>query len=605
MFGALLLERSKMHVRTSPAIAPVRSCTWMLLTMLALSAAEAQAAEGSYRVITVTAANETVTLTGNDLTADQVVRIARDGAKLVLSPAAKKRAALTHGLMLQAAAEGVPVYLFNRGAGSNRERVTFSGDPLSAENRPKLEAQTLAQFQRGAGAGAGPEVSDEDVVRAQMVVRANGLTYEAGSPALLDALVGLINARITPVVRTLGGTGEADGPYNSNINGAMVGTGEVYYKGERMAAAEALKRAGLKPLKPEPGDGTVTTTNAFVTGQAALLVHDARALLEWADIVYAMDLNGMNSSITPLLAPVQANRPFKWLNWEAGRVLGALKGSYLFQDDPARIIQDPESLRASAIRQGSAWQSWGDLNAVVQTQLNHSDHNPVVALDVAPGSAPGLDSPYAMKFRIKGGPNSEGHGGYVFSNANWDWYPIANSIENFTSALANMGVAVALRTDRFSNSFFTVVRPEAVFSPEELAVAAPGGQIKLVTDAWQELQALAVPVTPSGMAIVSTVEDLQGQGRMKVARARAAVDVTFNLLAQDMLTAASWMELRRKQNASRSFGQAPDAALKALREVIPAGRPIDPAVPVALKTYEFLKSTPASRFLPLADLPKD
>jgi histidine ammonia-lyase len=34
-----------------------------------------------------------------------------------------------------------------------------------------------------------------------------------------------------------------------------------------------------------------------------------------------------------------------------------IKGSYLFDDDPSRIIQDPESLRASSIRQGSAWEA--------------------------------------------------------------------------------------------------------------------------------------------------------------------------------------------------------------------------------------------------------
>lgn len=573
-----------------------------LILCVVLPAWPAAAQVPGYAPITVTAANETIVLTGTTLTADQVVRVARDGAKVALSPEAKRRAALTHGLMLQGAAEGVPIYLFNRGAGANRERVMFLGDPMSAENRPVLERRTLEQFRRGAGQGAGPEVAEEQVVRAQMVVRANGLTYEAGSPQLLDALVGLINARITPVVRTLGGTGEADGPYNSNINGAMVGAGEVYYRGERMAAAEALRRAGLAPLVPAPGDGTVTTTNAFVTGQAALLVHDARRLLEWADLVYAMDLNGMNSSITPLLAPVQANRPFPWLNWQAARMLRSLDGSYLFSDDAGRIIQDPESLRASAIRQGSAWQAWGQLRSVVETQLNRSDHNPVVAVDVAPGSAPGLDGSYAMKFRIRGGALSQGKSGYVFSNANWDWYPIANAVEGFTLALANMDVAVALRTDRFTNGFFTVVQPEAVFSAEELAGAPSRGQIKLVTDAWQEVQGLAMPVPPSGMAIVSTVEDLQGQGRLKVARARAAVDASWHLLAQDMMTAAFWMDLRRKQAPARRFGTGPEAALAAWRQVMPWGAGEGDAP--AMQAFRFLTTIPASRFVPLGALPE-
>ena len=37
----------------------------------------------------------------------------------------------------------MPIYLFNRGAGSNRENQIFTGSPLSPENRPMLEARAL------------------------------------------------------------------------------------------------------------------------------------------------------------------------------------------------------------------------------------------------------------------------------------------------------------------------------------------------------------------------------------------------------------------------------------------------------------------------------
>ena len=81
------------------------------------------------------------------------------------------------------------------------------------------------------------------------------------------------------------------------------------------------------------------------------VVADAKQALAWADLTYAIDLNGMNSSVTPLNYLVQSDRPFKWLNWDANRVKEMIKGSYLFGDDEGRIIQDPESLRASSIRQ--------------------------------------------------------------------------------------------------------------------------------------------------------------------------------------------------------------------------------------------------------------
>jgi histidine ammonia-lyase len=555
-----------------------------------------------YKTITPNPAARTVVLTGDDLTPEQVVQVARYGAKVEVSAAAKKRGSDTYNLMMEGAAEGMPVYLFNRGAGSGRETQLFVGSPLSAENRPVLEARALRQFQNGARGGAGPEVAEEEVTRAQMVVRINGLTYEAGSPQLLQGLVDLLNARITPVVQTRGGSGEADGPYNGNTNAALVGVGQVYMGGVRMPAAQALAAAGLKPITPGGGDTTVSTTNAWVTGQAALLVADGREALEWADLVYAVDLAAMNSSLTPLFAPVQVNRPFPWLNWQAKRVLDMLKGSYLFNDDPKRIIQDPESLRASAIRTGSAWQAWAHLNETVRIQLNHSDHNPVVKIGMDKGDAWELATPQAQKYFVKGGPLSNGQHGFIFSNANWDWYPVGNEVEAFTNALANLDVAVLLRNDRFTNTFFTVIRPAEVLSPEQIAGAPPTGQAKVMTDIWQDVQGWAVPVPASGLAIISTVEDLQGQTRLKVGRARAAVEATFQLLGHDLLTGAYWMDVRKAQDPTRTFGPGPTAVHAALRRVFPWNAPAAPdgAPNVTIQVTDFMRANPAAGFSPPA-----
>ena len=101
----------------------------------------------------------------------------------------------------------------------------------------------------------------------------------------------------------------------------MVGAGDAYYKGKRMSAAEALARAGLAPLVPfAADDAALVSTNAYSAGQAALLVYDTQLVLDWADLNYAIDLQGMNSSVTPISTPVQDMRPFPWVNKTAARV---------------------------------------------------------------------------------------------------------------------------------------------------------------------------------------------------------------------------------------------------------------------------------------------
>jgi len=64
----------------------------------------------AYAAINPTAADHTVTLTGRDLTIEQIVAVARYGAKVQLSPEAQQREADNYGLLLEATTEGVPVY---------------------------------------------------------------------------------------------------------------------------------------------------------------------------------------------------------------------------------------------------------------------------------------------------------------------------------------------------------------------------------------------------------------------------------------------------------------------------------------------------------------
>jgi histidine ammonia-lyase len=579
--------------------------SWVLqLTCLAASAAAAP----EYHPIQPTMANMTVTLTGDNLTIDQVVEVARYGAKAQVSPAAKQRSLDTFNLMNEGAAEGVPIYLFNRYPGAFREVVRFQGDPMSPQNRPKLEAEALADFRTYVDWAYGPEFADEDIVRAMMVIYANQMTYLAASPALLQGVIDLINDDVTPVMRSRSGTGEAEGPFAGAIDAALVGVGEVYYRGVRMPASEALASAGLKPIQPAPGDSTLGTVNSDVAGLAAILVADARRFLEWADLIYAIDLDGMNSSLTPLFMPVQSSRPYPWVNWEAARVLDMLRGSYLFNYDPAeqqdpqrrRMIQDPESLRASYIRQGSAWEAWSRLRDTVTVQINGTEHNPVTRVDASPQDSWELATPWAMHYYVKGSAANGHKHGYVLSNANWDPYPLSNDLEAFTIALANMDIAVRLRQERFGSTFFTGVTAQSVLNPSApVRPAAFFGNVLKNQESWQVIQGLIVPVPPEGYSSdPQGVEELNAESLFKAKRAIQALDESWQLLGNDFYTGTVWLDVRGKQDPTRKFGAAPTAAWQAFRKV----SPLDPRSDFGAgfngggDARHFIETTPASTF---------
>src|SRR3984957_5880132 len=566
----------------------------LLIGAAMLCAAMPAWAASNYVPITPTMSDRTVTLNGRNLTIEQIVMVARYGAKVELNAEARQHEADGYGLLLEASAEGIPVYWFNRGAGDQRETVMFEGDPLAPKNRALIEKTQAERFRSGARWGTGPEIVNEEIVRAMMVVRANAMVYNAPSPQLSQMLLDLLNRRITPVVQSRGTLGEGDLAQLGNVAATMVGAGEAYLQGVRMPAGQALKSSGLAPIQPfAADDNALTSSNAYATGQAALLVHDAKAALEWADLIYAIDLNGMNSSVTPLSLGVQRDRPDKWLNWHAARVLDMIKGSYLFDRDAKRIIQDPESLRASSIRQGSTWEEWAALRDAVVFQANSSDHNPAVSVGLSPGDSWELATPQLMRFFVKGGAHSHGQHGYIVSNANWDPYPMANRIESFVIALANMDIAVMLRIERFRNPFFTGVA---------LSDVLPGVRQDFndysPVDLQQEVQSLMNPVAPFGSAIVGTVEDLQAQTRIKLQRARQAVAATFDLLGFDLLEGTLWMDVRKTQDPKRSFGTAPTAVWTAFRQRVPLRRRSEEggSESISRAAAQFLKTTAASTF---------
>ncbi len=106
---------------------------------------------------------------------------------------------------------------------------------------------------------------------------------------------------------------------------------------------------------------------------------------------------------------------------------------------------------------------------------------------------------------MKGGPLSHGQHGYIVSDANWDPYPMANDIEAFSIALANLDAAITQRQLRFSNPFFTVIAPAQVLPPSGTRHELSQGNEYEVAALMQEIEGLAVPVPPEGNALVRTV----------------------------------------------------------------------------------------------------
>jgi histidine ammonia-lyase len=276
-----------------------------------------------------------------------------------------------------------------------------------------------------------------------------------------------------------------------------------------------------------------------------------------------------------------------------------LRGSYLFEHDPDRIIQDPESMRATPWRLGGAWEAWASLRDTTLIQMNSTDHNPTARPGVSPEDSWELSTPHFMRYYVKGGEYSNGVGGYIFSNSNWHPYPLMNKIEAFSMALMNFSVIQVQTINRFANPFFTVVTAEEVLNP--------GGEYRIPRGArggdsthwlWAEIQAHAMPLTPDAISSGEGVADISSVPLLRLSRANTALDAARELMASEMIIAAFWMDVRKAQDPSRRFGEAPTAAWEALREMVPMhGEPAEPAtVSETTRVADFMQATPVSAF---------
>src|SRR5262249_54829538 len=155
----------------------------------------------------------------------------------------------------------------------------FSGT-LSAEAREASE-RFNANNLRATSAGVGPEAT-EAVVRAAMVIRLNTILvgYTGAQVQVAERYRDFLNLGIHPVMPTRASVGEADITILSHIGLAMMGEGEVRFRGQRMPAAQALQQAGLAPLVPFGKDSLVImSSNAYAAAMAIFAAHDAGGLL--------------------------------------------------------------------------------------------------------------------------------------------------------------------------------------------------------------------------------------------------------------------------------------------------------------------------------------
>jgi histidine ammonia-lyase len=478
-----------------------------------------------------------VVLTGHDLSVDQVVSVARRLAPVRVDPAAMARVERAHRLLLLAAKNGQPIYGLNRGVGIDRDKQVFRAGALDPDVQRASE-RFNRDLLRSHSAAVGPD-APEEFVRAALLARLNTMLYGAtgARPAVAEMYVQMLNRRIHPVLPSRGSIGEADIGILAHVGLAMMGEGDVTVDGRRMNAGAALRQAGLTPLAPFAKDGlSILSSNAYAAGLASLMVADAERLLDQGEVVTALALEGLNGNVTPLLEPVQRVRPFPFQMAAAGRMRAALDGSYLWQPQARRSLQDPLSFRTASQVFGAAREQADALQHEITMQLNSSDDNPAVLLDVTAG---GETSPVVRSFYVKEGDLF----GAVIPSANFEPIAWSSRVEALASALRSVSTSSGQRSVRLQSTSLTGL--PMLLAPSDSAIGLEVVQLPvLVLDA--EIRELAAPIHADASSGAGGVEDVASNAGAIVERTARIVDDLHYVIGMELMHAAQAVDLRRR-----------------------------------------------------------
>ncbi len=241
-----------------------------------------------------------ITLTGRDATIDSVLRVARNGAHVTLSDEARTRVIAARAVVERLASSPEAFYGVNSALGAN------TGKPIPQDELASYQQRAV----RARAVGIGPPFAT-DIVRAMMFARAAAMaTGGSGvSPAVLAALIALLNAGVHPVVPSQGSIGVADLAPLSHLALPLFGEGSAEYRDEILPGSLALERAGLQPVVLGAKDGlALISANAATVGRAALVLHDAARALDTLNLAAALSFEGFRANLSPLDPRVQAAR---------------------------------------------------------------------------------------------------------------------------------------------------------------------------------------------------------------------------------------------------------------------------------------------------------
>lgn len=232
------------------------------------------------------------------------------------------------------------------------------------------------------GVGLGRILSAEET-RAVMAVRLSSLVHGWSGVGieLVDLLTEMLRFDILPMIPAEGSVG-ASGDLTplSYIAAALVGERQVRFEGREMLAADALARAGLKPIVLRPKEAlAIMNGTAVMTGIAAIVYLRSEQLSALATRLTSLACLALKGNPAHFNERLFSAKPHPGQARVAARIREDL-ALFAARHEPSRL-QDRYSIRCAPHVIGVLEDMFPTFRTILETEINSANDNPLIDPD--------------------------------------------------------------------------------------------------------------------------------------------------------------------------------------------------------------------------------
>lgn len=302
--------------------------------------------------------------------------IFRSREPLVLCRSAEPAVRESAAVIEAAARSEAAIYGVNTGFGK------LASVRIRPEDNRQLQRNLILSHCAGTGAPLSPEVT-------RLALALKLLSFGRGASGVrwevVEAIETFLAREILPVVPSQGSVGASgDLAPLAHMTAALIGEGEVWLRGTRMPAREALAAEGLTPLTLYPKEGLAMINGTQVSTALALAgLFGAWRLATASLTTCALSLDAAMGSAAPFRAEIHELRGHRGQIDTARRLRELLQGSSILSSHTTgdERVQDPYCLRCQPQVAGACIDLLRQAARTLEIEANAATDNPLTLED--------------------------------------------------------------------------------------------------------------------------------------------------------------------------------------------------------------------------------